>query len=145
MQAPAPKPEPITRPVAKPRPAVQPKTVTRTFQVDKYTPRTRAAARVLARLDDDGRLGFREDRPLWGMSQWQIVTVTVPADASTAQVMATINKATDKVGDVKTTRTLASAKPGTSVTVAWELGRGAAAAHPWGLRGKVAQTFFARS
>ena len=90
----APAPKPITRPVAKPRRAVPVKTVTRTFQVDRYTPRTRVAARVLARLDDDGRLEYREDRPLWGMSQWQIVSVKVPVNATPAQVMGAVNKAT---------------------------------------------------
>lgn len=147
--APAPKPVPvkesIPRPTVKPSPASRPKTVSRTFQVDRYTPRTHAAARVVGRLDDDRRLTYREDKPLWGMSKWEIVTIQVPADATTAQVMQALNKATGKVGDVRTTSRLGSIKRGQSVTMAWELGRGATASAPWGPRGKVAQTFFARS
>ncbi|MDO5696809.1 MAG: hypothetical protein Q4G51_02425 [Dermatophilus congolensis] len=146
---PAPKPVPvkesIPRPTVKPSPASRPKTVSRTFQVDRYTPRTHAAARVVGRLDDDRRLTYREDKPLWGMSKWEIVTIQVPADATTAQVMQALNKATGKVGDVRTTSRLGSIKRGQSVTMAWELGRGATASAPWGPRGKVAQTFFARS
>ena len=66
------------------------KAVQRTFQVDRYMPKTAAQARVVARLDDDGVLRYREDRALWGANNWQFVTVRVPADASKAQVMAVI-------------------------------------------------------
>ena len=62
------------------------KAVQRTFQVDRYMPKTAAQARVVARLDDDGVLRYREDRALWGANNWQFVTVRVPADASKARL-----------------------------------------------------------
>ncbi|GAB48328.1 hypothetical protein MOPEL_071_00440 [Mobilicoccus pelagius NBRC 104925] len=40
--------------------------VTRTFQVDRYLPRTARQARFVAAFDDDGKLRYREDRPMWG-------------------------------------------------------------------------------
>ncbi|WP_168581195.1 hypothetical protein [Gephyromycinifex aptenodytis] len=120
--------------------------VKRTFQVDRYMPRTRAQARVVARLDDDRRLRYREDRPLWGASRWQFVTVSVPKDASKAQVLRAVNKATNSaVGDIRTTSKLGSARPGSSYTVAWELAPGADRAHAWGLNKSRAQVFLGRS
>ena len=120
--------------------------VTRTFQVDRYLPRTTAQARVVARLDDDGVLRYREDRPLWGASRYQFVTITVPANATSDQVAAAINAKTSKaVGDIRTGARLASAKAGRGYTMAWELGRGATTAKAWGARNTVVQTFFGRS
>lgn len=78
------------------------KAVQRTFQVDRYMPKTAAQARVVARLDDDGVLRYREDRALWGANNWQFVTVRVPADASKAQVMAVINAKGTAEGSVDT-------------------------------------------
>lgn len=120
--------------------------VTRTFQVDRYRPRTAAQARTTARLDDDGWLGYREDRALWGASAWQVVTVRVTRHATPSQVIRAINASTSaRVGDVATTRRLASARPGRSLTVAWELGRDATAVQPWGPSRRTAQRFVARS
>jgi len=119
--------------------------VTRTFQVDRYRPRTSARARVVARLDDDRRLGFREDRALWGASAWQIVTVKVPANANNAQIVKAVNaKTSARIGDVSTTTRLGSAKAGRSYTMAWELGRGATPAKAWGARNATKQVFLAR-
>ena len=119
--------------------------MTRTFQVDRYRPRTAAQARLVARLDDDGRLGYREDRPLWGASDWQFVTVTVPSDATSAQLIAAIDAKTNRVvGDVSTTRRLSSARAGRGYTVAWELGRGASIRHPWGKTTTTPQRLVAR-
>ena len=99
----------------------------------------------MARLDDDRRLGYREDRPLWGASDWQFVTVRVPVDASPAQLMKAINAKTNRVvGDVRTTDRLSSARAGRAYTVAWELGRGATTAKPWGARNATPQRFVAR-
>ena len=122
------------------------KYVTRTFQVDRYMPRTAAQARTVARLDDDGRLRYREDRPLWGASRWQFVTVKVPTTATKAQVVAAINKATAaKIGDVRSASKLSSAKARGTYVIAWELGKGATTKAAWGANTKVPQTFFARS
>lgn len=150
----APKPEtpkpttPVTPKPTTPKPAPKPavKYVTRTFQVDRYMPRTAAQARTVARLDDDGRLRYREDRPLWGASRWQFVTVKVPTTATKAQVVAAINKATAaKIGDVRTASEVSSAKARGTYVIAWELGKGATTKAAWGANTKVPQTFFARS
>lgn len=133
-------PAPTTRPTTTPttRPTTRPsvpavKAVQRTFQVDRYMPKTAAQARVVARLDDDGVLRYREDRALWGANNWQFVTVRVPADASKAQVMAVINaKTSSRVGDVHTGSRLRSITRGRSVTIAWELGKGARPTSAWG-------------
>lgn len=140
---------PTTRPVppvvTRPGTGVVTPMVTRTFQVDRYRPRTSAQARVVARLDDDRRLGFREDRALWGASAWQIVTVKVPANANNAQIVKAVNaKTSARIGDVSTTTRLGSAKAGRSYTMAWELGRGATPAKAWGARNATKQVFLAR-
>lgn len=122
--------------------------VTRTFQVDRYVPRTAAQARIVASLDDDRRLTYREDRALWGASTWQFVTVRVPVNATNAQVMGAVNAATSaKVGDVATTRGVTSARVGRPTTIAWELATGArpTTAAAWGTGRDLAQTFLARS
>lgn len=109
-------------------------------------PRTAAQARVVARLDDDGLLTYREDRPLWGASRWQFVTVRVPANASDAHVMKAINAQTSaRIGDVSTTTRLSRMSAGRHVVIAWELGAGATTTKAWGPRNDVAQVFFARS
>ncbi|WP_210424471.1 hypothetical protein [Gephyromycinifex aptenodytis] len=122
----------------------RPALVTRTFQVDRYMPRTRAQARLVARLDDDRLLRYREDRGLWGANRWEFVTVRVPAKASTAQLMKAINAATT-VGDIRTSATLRTARPGGSYVVAWELGRGASTKAAWGPRKNISQRFIGRS
>ena len=132
--------------VAKPQPGPAVVYVERTFQVDRYTPRTKAQARVVASLDDDLRLKYREDRALWGASRSQIVTVVVPAKATPVQVLREINKATNRsVGDIAITEDLYQVRAGRAQVMAWELGRGATAKAPFGKTGKVAQTYFGRS
>lgn len=144
-----PEPTPTTtpKPTQVPTPApTQAPTTQRTFQVDRYLPTAAAQARMLARLDDDGVLRYREDRSLWRSSRWQFVTVRVPATATTAQIMKAVNAATSpRIGDVRTTNRLARARVGTPVTIVWELGRGAAPASPWGPKNPTSQTFLARS
>ncbi len=148
---PNPAPQPV-KPAPKPtKPVV--KYVTKTFQVDSYRARNAAQARLLASLDNDGVLKFREDGKLWNpssayVSYWQFVTVKVPANATKAQLIKAINAKTNKsVGDVRTTSKLASAKVGKRYTVAWELGRGAKPTTQlaWGANKKVNQIFLARS
>lgn len=120
--------------------------MTRTFQVDRYLPRAAAQARAVARLDDDGRLHYREDRALWGASRHEFVTVRVPASATHRQLLRAINAATSsRVGDVATVDRLATARPGRSYVVAWELARAATTASPWGRSTSLAQRFVARS
>lgn len=120
-------------------------TVTCTFHVERYVPRTAAQARLVAALDDDGRLTSGEDRPLTGVSTSEFVTVTVAANASAARVVEAIDARTHQVGDVRTTAKTTAAVAGRATVVAWELGRSATSAQAWGRTGAVAQTFFARS
>lgn len=114
--------------------------------MDRYTARTSAQARALAALDDDRRLTWREDRPFWGSSRFQFVTVRVLANATAATVIKAVNaQTTAAIGDVTTTERLAKATRGRSYVVAWELGTGASARHPWGPRHDIAQRLLARS
>ncbi len=131
------------KPVAPSKPAVR--MVTRTFQVDRYMPRTAKQARLVASLDNDGLLKYREDRPMWGANRWQFVTVRVPANATHQQVMKAINAKTSRaIGDVNTSRRIARAHAGRPYIVAWELGKGATTKAPWGPKNNVSQIFFAR-
>ncbi|MBO3184060.1 Cys-Gln thioester bond-forming surface protein [Dermatophilus congolensis] len=119
--------------------------VTRTFQVDRYMPQNAVQARGVAALDNDGVLKYREDKFMWGRSAWQIVTVTVPANASHADIMKAINaKTSAKIGDVNTASKLASSAAGRTHVIAWELGKGATAKNAWGTAKKTVQKFFAR-
>lgn len=153
--APFPAPAPPETP-RRPTPVIMPRppkpvpnfasTVRRTFQVDRVVPVTKAQAAVLARLDDDRRLTYREDKALWGHSIWQFVTIKVPRNATTAQLVTAINARTSKrIGDVTTTATLRTATVGRPYVIAWELGRKATPAAPWGAGRNVTQSFLARS
>ena len=64
---PTPTPTQSAKPTPKPtpKPTTKPVMVTRTFQVDLYSPKTAKIAAITAKLDDDRRLHYREDRPLW--------------------------------------------------------------------------------
>lgn len=98
--------------------------VTRTFQVDRYMPRTNARARVVASLDNDRRLKYREDKALWRDSRWQIVSVQVPKGASWSTVAKAINaKTSSRVGDIKTNKQLSTARRGGTYVMAWEIGK----------------------
>ncbi|MBK7722034.1 MAG: hypothetical protein IPI32_07380 [Austwickia sp.] len=120
--------------------------VRRTFQVDRYLPRTRYQALRVARFDDDRLLHFREDRPMWGASRYQLITLMAPANASPSWLIAQLNARTRPgIGDVRTTATLPGARAGRAYVVAWELGTGASATHPWGRAADVPQRFIARS
>lgn len=135
-------------PVAKPRKPVLPtaRTVVRTFQVDRYMPVTVRQARVVASLDDDRRLRYREDRALWGASRHQFVSIRVPAKATEAQVISAINARTAaRIGDVSTSRPLRTARPGGVYVMAWELAPGANPRLPWGKSLRASQVFVARS
>lgn len=136
--APSPtKPPVITLPVVA--------TTLRTYQVDRLTPRTAAQAAVVARLDDDGILRYREDRPLWGASRYQMITMAVPVTASPAWVLKALNARTTKaVGDLVTTKRLPTAKVGGTYVMAWELGKGASVRLPWGPNTNVSQRYVGR-
>lgn len=120
-------------------------TVQRTFQVDRLTPRTAAQAALVARLDDDRLLRYREDKPLWRVSRYQMITLAVPTNASTAWLIRALNaRTTPAIGDLVTTRQLPTAKRGRSYLLAWELGKGATIRSPWGARNAVPQRFVGR-
>lgn len=143
---PTPKPTPRPKPKSEPEQPTKEAVVYRTFQVDRYLPRTAAAAALVARLDNDGLLQYREDRGLWGISRWEIVTVKVPAKADSAAVIAAVNAATSSaVGDIRTTDRLARMRQGQGVTMAWELGKDATAARPWGPQRATVQKYLGRS
>lgn len=120
--------------------------VTRSFQVDTYRPRTAKQATLLASLDDDRRLTYREDRTLWGRSTWQFVTLRVRSDITQADLVDALNKRIKgTANDLTTVSTMRTARRGATHTVVWELGQGATPKHAWGGRNKTAQTFVARS
>ncbi len=121
-------------------------TVRRTYQVDRYLPKTAKQARLVARFDDDRLLHYREDRPMWRANRYQFVTIDVPTDATAAWIMQQINARTSRaIGDVRTTAKLPTAVRGRAYVMALELGRGATTAHPWGPKKNVPQRFIARS
>ena len=150
-------PTPTTTPTRAPAPTFIPSTPTvqfphfvptvrRVFQVDRLTPRTTAQAHLVARLDDDRLLRYREDRGLWRVSRHQFVTLNVPVNASPNWIITQLNAHTKPaVGDVRRTGKLASALAGHTYVLAWELAKGATVRHPWGPNKDTAQRFFARS
>lgn len=120
--------------------------VRRTYQVDRYQPRTWAQARAVAGFDDDRLLRYREDRSMWRANRYQFVTITVPAKATAKQLITAVNAATSRaIGDVRTTAKLPRAVPGRAYVMAWELGRGASIRYPWGPKKNIPQRLLARS
>ncbi len=114
---------------------------TRTFQVDRYTPKNDKQARTLETLDDDGLLLYREDRPLWGASTHQFVTIDAPIEAGTESLTSLINPLTeDIVGDVTSFERIEHADPGKSYVIAWELGEGASSRDAWGTQRNIPQS-----
>lgn len=104
----------------------------RIFQVDRYAPATAEQAQVVSRLDDDGLLKYREDRPLWGHSTYEFIKLRIPRETSTDTVIQELNSATsDRVGDVPESPP-SQFRVGNSYVMAWELGEGATIEHPWG-------------
>lgn len=142
---PAPAPSPA-KPPAKPTPTKPKPTIryeTRTFQIDTYRTATPAQRRLLAKILTDRKLHYREDRPFWGNSAWEFVTIKVPVGASGADVTTALNKASRHSADVRTHQ--ATAPNAKQATIAWELGAGATTRHPWGLNTTTPQVFFARA
>lgn len=120
--------------------------VRRSFQVDRYMPRSARQARIVASLDDDSLLKYREDKALWGRSRTQFVTVKAPLNTPISSLIASINEQTSpQVGDVRTDARLRSASRGRSYIVAWELSQEATESEPWGKDRKQNQKFTARS
>lgn len=125
--------------------------MTISFQVDRYYNGTSYLARRAAGYDNDGLLKWAEDRPHYGYSKWQFVTVTVPTTASKADIIKAINaKTSSAIGDVSTTAKVSSLKTGRNVTIAWKLqtskgARPVAGGLAWGSRHNLSQQFFARS
>lgn len=144
--------------------AVAPTTWTYLVQADRYhvvvpgnPAATRANAKLVASLDDDGALFWREDKGtncqrtksptcLWYRTDNAVVTVKVQSvgQPSTAQVLAAYNAvAPARIGKVSTTARMASVTGDT--TVAWILGPGATAAQPWGARHTTWQAYLGHS
>lgn len=116
-----------------------------TLQVDRYSPKTSRDARIVASLDDDHLLDYREDRPLWGKSQSQFVTVRLKAPVSEERLLKAINRQTRReIGVVQTFARLEKAQKNRSYVVAWLLGPGATTEEPWGKNHDVPQVFVAR-
>lgn len=132
---------PPARPI-EPVAAPTPRLVNRSFQVVRYAPATAAQRRLVARLDDDGLLRYREDRAARRAAS-QVVTLRVPPTARPAQIVRAINARTGRVGDVRTTARLRTVTG--RVTVAWEVGAGASGAALFGRTGAVPQRFLAHS
>ena len=111
--------------------------VQRTFQVDTYKVSTAAQRNLVVGFMADGLLHYREDRPFWGKSAYEFVTVTLPADAPMDQVIREINIRSVHAKDIKApTGTVSGVRP---VTVAWELGHGATHLSAWGPRHDIPQ------
>ena len=140
------------------------KTWTYRLQADRYrvvvagnAAATRANGALVARLDDDGVLRFREDMGtrctvrnaptcLWYRTTSKVVTVTVTSATTptAAQVMAAYDAVAPKgIGKVTTTARMRSVTRDT--TVVWVLGQGATAAQPWGAKHTIAQVYLAHS
>lgn len=119
-----------------------PKRITKRFQVDTYSNPTTKLANIAASYDNDGRLKYGEDRPHYGHSRWQIVSVVGYDNWTKAQWITAVNKATTRagVGNVTSTHHVGKVKKGQKLTVAWEIKKDS-----WPNKGKRGpQTFFAR-
>ena len=130
-----------------PPPAPQAKVVTLKVQVDKYATTTSKLRSKAVGYDNDGLLRKSEDRPHWGKSAWEIVTVTGTTETTESEWLSAINKATKKLPDVSSSsKWTASAATGKkSITVAWIIsGDGQPTAwHYKHTKTNVAQRFFA--
>lgn len=97
--------------------------VTLKVQVDKYSTKTKKLRSKAAGYDNDRKLKKGEDRPHYGKSVWEIVTVTGTTATTKAQWIAKINKATKKVpnlkGGKKWTAVAIKKAKAKSITVAW--------------------------
>lgn len=100
-----------------------PHKVTLKVQVDKYSTATSKLRSKAASYDNDGLLNRSEDRPHWGKSVWEIVTVTGTVNTTKAQWLAKINAATKKLPDLKSGKrwSVAAIKAAglKSITQAW--------------------------
>lgn len=152
----------VVTPVVPVKPVLH--TWTYRIQADRYHvvvrgngPATRANQRLVARLDDDGVLRYREDMGtrcdrrkaptcLWYRTDHATVTVVLHSATrpTAAQVVAAYDAiAPSKVGKVTSTARLSTVRG--DVTVAWLLAPGATTAQPWGARHDLPQAFLAHS
>lgn len=98
-----------------------------TYQVDSYTPATAAQTDVVKNLGADGRLGWREDRALWGHSTHEFVTVKASDIKAAGSLAAAINARTHVVANLG-----GRIATGATFTTAWALTGTATPAQPWG-------------
>lgn len=138
-----------------------PQTKVLVFQFDTYSwgaPAKKKPSltygKKIAALDDDGKLPRGEDffvglgaaKP-YTSKRVGFVTVSVPTNATNAQIMAALNTAAkaQKWPALTTTSKLGAVTANGTVTDAWLLGKGATTANPWGPKRDVPQIYFARS
>ena len=97
------------------------KKVTLKVQVDTYSTKTSKLRSKAAGYDNDGLLRKGEDKPHYGKSTWEIVTVSGTTETTKSEWLAAINKATKKVPNLTSSSkwSAKAAKGRKAITVAW--------------------------
>lgn len=114
------------------------------MQVDTYDRATARLARTLPLIVADRRLRWREDRPFWGRSSYEFVSVRLPADATEAQWVAAVNAATRHSPDVRSTSSRIPVTRG-RITIAWRLTGTATPKRAWGPANRDVQRLIAHN
>ena len=114
-----------------------------TFQVDRYIAKDATRARALPKLDDDGRLAYREDKLFWGASQWEFVTIYAKDVKMHGSLTKAINAKTKKVPNL-TGLPRTTPRVGTSYTTAWKLHSKATTKDAWGTKKNLYQYLYTK-